>query len=335
MPMIKSMRITLGFVVCLVLGAARGQETAPSTAPIDTPVVLKESGTVVLDVGSFYATGNGQCDQDGNFYFNTARDFNSSAIMKLKPDGSHRLYLPAAPKEESYFVAFRVNASGVVYLLNGGREKIFLHEFSSESGNSRATELEVPHGLEPTNFLVLGDGQILILGYFTDKASPETQGRSYVGFFDASGRLRHQTSQQSAKSITEDIKANSWTLFAAAAALAENGHGYLLSGDDILEISPTEGLINRFHLNPPDEGYGPMNIFAISGRLLVSFIKHQKQWPLPVLYEFLDASTGELIHKYKPAEEMGNNLVCFSKEGFTFLRVDVKKGKLKLINAKP
>ena len=328
------MRAAFSLISTLVLGVTVAAQQESATPAPQAPVVLSESGSQTVAMAGLHATGNSQCDGSGNLYFNTAMDFNSSAIMKLRPDGRYSYYSLPPGQGKSYFVAFRVNSDGVVYVLNAGVDKLYLYSFSSDTVDPSRTELDGPPGLEPTNFLVFPRGRILINGYFNDKA-PKHKGQSYFGHFDASGRLLQDSWQNASDGITGDIKSNSWTLTLAAAAVSENGLGYMLSGDDILVLSATEGLVKTMPMAAPEEGYRPLNISVAGGRLLVTFIKGQdRKPPIPVLYKLLDASTGEEIRTYKPAAQLGNNLVCFSKEGFTFLRVEAG-GKLKLINAKP
>lgn len=319
-------------VLLFILGSAGAQEKTPALPA--APVLLSESESKTVQMSNLYAAGSSACDAGGNLYFNTASDFNTSSIMKLMRGGEYFVYKTPHEQEKSYFVGFRVNLDGIVYVLNASHTKLYLYEFSSDTSDPRRTELDMPAGLEPTNFLVLPRGDVLVDGYFTDSA-PSRHGQSYLGHFAASGRLLHESSDKLSDAVSGDIKSNLIGLFSGAAAIAENGRGYLLSGNDVLVLS-TEGLVDTFHLTPPQEGFRPLNIFVVGGRIVVAFINNSaKTLPLPTLYELLDASTGKEIRTYKPADEMGNNLVCFSKEGFTFLRVEVGKGRLKLISAKP
>jgi hypothetical protein len=255
--------------------------------------------------------------------------------MKLQPDGRYSYYDVPLGRDKSYFIAFRVSSDGVVYVLNAGLDRLYLYTFHSDSADPTRTDLDVPVGMEAANFLVFSRGSILISGYFNDNA-PKHKGQSYLAYYDASGRLLREWSKKMSDEAVSDLKANSWTLNLAAAAVSENGSGYILSGDQVLVFSPVEGLVNTMHILPPEEGYRPLNISAVGGRLLVAFIKSQdRKPPIPVLYKLVDATTGEEIRTYRPAPELGNNMVCFSKEGFTFLRVEVGKGRVKLISAKP
>jgi hypothetical protein len=88
---------------------------------------------------------------------------------------------------------------------------------------------------------------------------------------------------------------------------------------------------------PPKEGYRPVNILAAEGQLAISFFKRpEKDSSSPMLtsmYEVIDPSSGEILRVYQPAAELGNNLVCFSKDGFTFMKYEHRR--VKLLIAKP
>ena len=332
------------FLPLLFLGVAcLAQEAKTPDAPIgestlkDSPVLLTEAGSKVLPMPSFHFSGISQCDADGNLYFNTARNFNDAIIMKLKHDGSYSLYvLPPDEPKDNYFVAYRVNSEGVVYILvhAGLNDKLYLYEFPSDSRSPARLELAIPSGLEPINFLIFPGGRVLLQGYFTEEAQPpERRGQNYLAQFSPSGKLLRDYQAKGSDEVAGDLKSHSWTL-TASAAVARNGQGYLLAGKEILVLSAAGELIKKIQITPPDKESRAVNMFVLGSRILVSFFKKpEKEGPFIPTYELVDGETGKAIKAYMPSEAMGNALACFSNEGFTFIRFENRH--VKLISAKP
>jgi len=326
----------------MLMSALYGQQAKPDKAmnqtstPTVSPVVLTAADSKVLKMPFFYSSGISQCDADGDLYFNTARNFNDSVILKLTPGGDYSLYvIPADEPKDNYFIAYRVDPEGTVYVLvhAGLNDKLYLYEFSSDSVRPSRVDLQIPAGLETLNFLVLPGQHILLQGYFTDKAVPENEGRSYLAYFAPSGKLIRDSLHDGSDVVSKDLKAHSWAL-TAAAVTSDNGQSYMLSGNNMLVFSSAGELVKTMHLDLPGKNARPVNVFAVGGRVLVSFFKKPDKGVVFIpFYELLDGDTGEMIRTYVPDEEMGNVLACFSKEGFTFVRPE--KHHVKLIVAKP
>lgn len=66
---------------------------------------------------------------------------------------------------------------------------------------------------------------------------------------------------------------------------------------------------------------------------MIKYRKRVKDAPTLAQYALGDGSTGKVVRYYVPSDELGNNLVCFSKDGFTFLRYE--KRRVNLLLAKP
>lgn len=328
-------RILILLALLVTLSGAQSGEITPTQPIPATPILLTESWSKALEMPSFQYGELAQCDQDGNLYFHATSSFNDSVILKLKPSGSYAM-LVLSPEDaaRTYFLAFRVSRDGRLRILthaNSGNE-LYLYEFHSEDDPPKAMRLDVPAGLDVLNFQVLAKGFIAVEGYM-DKTAPNNKGKSYLGKFDPAGKLIRESFDNAS-----DLAANEAGTWAASAAAAEadDGRNYLLSGNDVVVLSATGDILKKIHLDPPAKDYRAVNIFTAGGIMAVAFFKPPEKGEetgrgFLAMYQTFDRYTGEELKLYKPSPELGNNAVCFTKQGFTFLTV--QKKHLRLVGA--
>jgi hypothetical protein len=310
--------------------------------PQDAPIPLKASWSKQLTMPSFMWGDLPQCDAEGNLYFHAAVNVNDSIILKLKDDSSHSIYvLPNEDASKTDFVAFRVSRDGTLRLLAHERkpDRFIVYKFNSDGEDPTSTVLDSPAGLSILNFQALSNGHVVAHGYLDINAeramngdsAGEKNGRSFFGEFDPSGKLLRKSEDKASELI--ERRASTW-VGNAAVAESDDGQSYLLAGENILVLSATGELIRTIPLHSPHKDFDPVNIFAAGPWLLVAFFSVEKQGSaFSAMYELIDRSTGEQLRTYVPDKELGNNLVCFSSEGFTFYGVENRHVKMTV--AKP
>jgi hypothetical protein len=302
---------------------------AACAEPGNTPPVLqlRPTGTRDLGITGFQFAGNAQCDSHGNLFFHSGLQQNDSLVLRLGHDGTPTLFkLPGKDAETTYFVAFRVNSEGKVHILaRGEKEETYVYTFADDATSPTKTRVDTPDHLAVENFAVLRNGHILLQGYFDQNAAAKDRGRSYVGEFSASGTLiRKKMDQASADAVKYALD----RVADAAAAEADNGYIYLLDPERVVVLSQSGEIVKRFQLHPPDTDFRPYNLYLDGRRLVVAFYKTNSQGPLVSRFAVLDATTGEQLRMYEPAPELGNNLVCFADNTFTFYRVQHRRVNL-------
>jgi hypothetical protein len=294
-------------------------------------ITLTASSSRFFNLPGFSFSGVAQCDSQGNLYFHSGLQENESLILELRADGSHAIYtLPATLGMPFYFVAFRVDFNGKLWLVAGGPgDEVDLFEFHDDSREPSRTRLDASpsmNALTIHNFVVLQNRNIVLQGYFDAKAPAKRRGHSYLAEFDASGKLVRNLVDKPSGEVLSYI-ANREPV--AAAAQGENGLSYLLEPDKVLVMSQTGKVVRKIALPPPEADFHAYQLYMAKGRLAVAFSKTERQpGPIDTLYALFDASTGERLRVYRPGPETGGNLVCFSDDGFTFYRVEQRRVKL-------
>jgi hypothetical protein len=234
--------------------------------------------------------------------------------------------LPGKDAEDTYFVAFRVSSDSKLHVLaRGEKEEAYLFTFADDATTPLKVSIDVPDHLAIENFAVLRNGHILIQGYFDQTAASKSGGRSFVGEFSASGTLIRDAKE---KASTETIKYALDRVADAAEAEADNGYIYLLEPERVLVISQTGEVVKRFKLHLPDTDFRPYNLYLDGRRLVVAYYKMGTKGPLVSRFAVLDATTGEQLRLYEPVPELGNNLICFANDTFTFYRVQHRRVNL-------
>lgn len=299
----------------------------------ESPITLKSFSSSVLGVPAFSYGENAQCDEHGNLFFHATKAFNDVAILKLAPDQSTTFYtLPMDEAQKVYFLAFRVTRKGKLWVLThvSHAKDLYLYQFGGNSEEPDKIELRAPDGLKASNFVMLADDRVALYGYFDEDAPASQRSKSYFGLFDQSGRLVRDSLRPANQEVLERAKTR---VPDAGAAQASDGQTYILQGNSIIVLSPDGERVKELSVPSPGEGYVAGDVFAEGAFLCIKYRKQVKNQPLVAEYALLDRNSGELIRYYVPSSELGNNLVCFSDEGFTFLRYE--NHRVKLLSAKP
>jgi hypothetical protein len=305
------------FAALLLLGTAYGAEKDQA------PITLVATSSRPLDVAGFSSWGESQCDLDGSLYFHTGLRFNDLIFLKLGSDDTHQIYTTeGTPQEDECYDAFRVTPDGKLWVLAGEKhENISVLEFGDDAKTPRRTKLDTPEEfdvLSVTNFVVLQNEHVRIYGTLGEKAPKRDQGRRYSMEFDASGKLVRKTMDKTSSGSPAADRYKD-----ASAAQGIDGTLYVLAEDKVLVMSATTGqLMRNIKFRPPETGFEAHQLYVAGRRIVVGFSKAEAGRPLTVLYALFDATSGEQLRLYKPGPELGNNMVCFSNDGFTFFKVE-------------
>jgi hypothetical protein len=311
----------------LLVGTAFGAENDQA------PITLVPTTSRLLDVAGFPAWGPAQCDLDGNLYFHTGRVLNDLVFLKLGADNTHEVYVANSSPDGTaeYFSAFRVTPDGKLWVLAGGKkDSIFLLEFTDDPTTPTRTKLDAPgqfDALTVNNFVVLQNGHVRVYGVLGEKAPKREQGHRYTLEFDASGKLLRKTVDKDSDSSSGEGRYKD-----ASAAQSNDGTIYLLAEDKVLVISQTGQLLRKIKLRLPEPEFEAHALYVAGRRVAVGFSKRNPDGhTLTMRYALIDGSNGEQLRLYQGGPETGNNMVCFSNDGFTFFRVE--KGRVKLVMA--
>lgn len=327
----------LSFAIILLIPAtnfARASEDPPQNE--QRPIALTANSSKVLPMPSFSAESGPQCDSSGNLYFRTGFRARESVVLKLAAsDGSATVYRPTdATIAGAYFVAFHVTAERKIALLVSGRKKEpYVYEFNgNDPVNASHTTLDAPEGLNALtvqSFVVLPNDHMLLQGYFDEKAPKDKRGHGYTAEFAPSGKLLRISLDKVSDDVLKSVADRGAK---TAVAQGQDGLTYLLEADRVVVLSPAGNVEREMKLTAPEPGYGP-DLLYMHGRQLVVGFSHSEGpgKSVKTVYAMLDPSSGEVIRLYEPSPELGNNLVCFSDEGLTFMTVENRH--VKLINA--
>jgi hypothetical protein len=305
------------FAVLLLLGMAYGAEKDQA------PITLVATSSRPLDVAGFSAWGASQCDLDGSLYFHAGLHLNDLIFLKLGSDDTHQLYTAqGSPEDGEYYIAFRVSSDGNLRVLAGEKnDGISVLEYGDDPTTPRRTKLGTPEQFDRmsiSNFVVLQNEHVRIYGVLGEKAPRREQGRRYSMEFDASGLLVRKTMDKTSDGSTVADRYKD-----ASAAQGNDGTLYVLAEDKVLVVSPTTGqLIRNIKFRPPEPGFEAHQLYVAGRRIAVGFEKANPGTPLAVLYALFDTTSGEQLRLYQPGPEIGNNMVCFSNDGFTFFKVE-------------
>ncbi len=318
-------------VLVLALVSVIAIPGAKAGSPDVALLTLTADSSKTIAVAPFAYQGSAQCDGRGDlfFYVGSGKD---SAIYQLRADGSHTTFgLTGTEAQDNYYVSFRASRAGNVWILTGNHEEVpVIFEFHDDATSPSATKLDAHAGLRPPgirDFIVLNSGHILVHGYFTEK-DDKNKGHSYIALFDSSGTLVRKTID---KAYSKD--ASHWAGDASALE-GEDGLIYILQLDKVLVLSQTAERVKEIKFDSTDPDYIPGKMYLSGTRLAVQFYKRPEKTPSKVIprYAIFDTSSGALLHQYEPAAELGNNLLCYSSDGFTFYRIE--QGRIKLVTAK-
>ena len=300
------------------------------------PIMLKADSSKVLPIPAFSFETGPQCDSNGDLYFNIGSTAKTQAVLKLTTrDGSATIFRPRDEAgAETTLLAFYVTVDfQVASLVSGDKDVPYVYLFNEKDWASTSrTKLDVPEGVNVwtlQNFLLLPNGNILLQGYFDDKAPKDKRGQSFVATFNAYGTLVKLSIGKTADDVSKSAVGRGAK---TEAARTKDGITYLLYPDKVAVISST-GDVSRFiKLSPPEPGYIPDQLYMNRGRLVVGYYLSDSSGKITkTFYQLLNPSTGQLVRLYQADPDLGSNLVCFSDDGFTFMKPE--KGHVKLLNA--
>ncbi len=189
--------------------------------------------------------------------------------------------------------------------------------------------MEAPEFFLPKSLLAFESGRMLVGGYYSRLASPKLQGKSFFGIFEPSGKLLAQLSESGAD---VDMATTASIPYQGAITLGPDGNAYILKSSEIVVLSESGTVVRRVAYKKPD-AHAIANWIMVSDNLIAIWLFTRGKDDVAVAsYLVLDYETGEPFALYAPAEELGNNALCFSRQdGFTFLRsVD---GRFRLLGA--
>lgn len=288
---------------------------------IPAPTILHESSAARLSVPPFSFYDEAQCDSDGDAFFNISPGYRLVRVFELTQDpGKSVLYKLPPDDASAVYEAFTVGPSGELYVLGVAREgnsdsdvHHYVFSFSDDGSMADKVRLEVSPYLSVNTFTALEGGSFLIAGRFVKApGSPEPPGKRYTALFDASGRL--------IKNLGGIGKVGTGEYAGTAATRGKDGYAYFVDQTEILVVSPGGDTVRRLPFTNPYYGSAPTAIQISQGMLSIMLSKVDKDGRVEPRYLLLNSLTGDVEGYYQPSDELGNEMLCFSRtSGFTFL----------------
>lgn len=283
---------------------------------------LKRSSASPLTVPSFSFFDAAQCDSAGNLYFNASKSHLDTSILKLSPDG--RFYdfynVPSSLAAETSFLNFKVAPNGDVGLLELTTTGVEVFRFSTASQVPTHTKLKTPDNFYPSAFGYFPSGAIILVGYFDKNSKSPEPGSTFAAIYNASGEFLFRLPNILG---SRDLAKESGAPMEVALAAGDDGLMYLLTPTEVVAVTEHAQISKRFRFAKPDSFYSADRIDVSDGLVSIELSKSREaKKPVEVRFLLLDASTGEVLHLLEPTEELGNNMLCFTKEsGYSFYRV--------------
>lgn len=288
---------------------------------IRVPTALHESSAEKLSVPPFSFYDEAQCDSEGDAFFNISPSYRLIRIFELTQDPNKSVLYKLPPDAASaVFEAFTVSPSGELYVLGVAREgnsdsDVHHYAFSFFDDGSMADKvlLEASPYLSVDTFTAIESGGFLVAGRFVKApGSPESPGKRYTALFDASGRL--------VKNLEATGKVGIGEYAGTAATRGKDGYTYFVDQTEILVVSPGGDTVRRLPFTNPYYGSAPTAIQISQGMLSIMLSKVDKDGRVEPRYLLLNSLTGDVEGYYQPSDELGNEMVCFSRSsGYTFL----------------
>lgn len=324
--------------LCLgCLGAVFAFSQTPHPDLPKPPVkMLSGYSSSVTDVPTFSAFPPIRCDTNGNVYFHLdtgSNNYSAGTLMRLE-HGSwkpHLFKLPADLAKDMAFFEFNVTPLGKTRSLE---EKTDGHyhvvKFDSDTDDIDDTPLQIPDHLWLTDFVASEAGTTFVGGYYDEQAPKDMQGKTFLALLQPSGRILKDFSIEGPGPV--DLSTVHTKHHDGAVTVGPDGNFYFVSGHVVVVLSAYGDFVKRIPIPKPDDD-SHASVIAIAGDLIsIQFNKSGKDGLIQTQFLVLSMSTGNPYGLYVPAEELGNNCVCFSsRSGYTFLRVE--NGKLKFVNA--
>jgi len=325
----------LGFCfACLAAAFPPHRQTQHPDSPKPPVKTLSPYSSSLTDVSSFAAFAPIQCDLKGNLYFHLDNgNYSSGSIMRLERSSwkPHLFKVPSDLAKDMAFFEFSVTPLGKTRSIeertNGQYDVL---SFDSDTDDIDDTRLQIPDHLQITDFVASEAGTLLVGGYYDKTAPKDAQGKPFLALVEPSGRISRDFTVEGPGPV--DLSVVSMKHHDGAGTVGPDGNFYFVSGSVMLVLSAYGDLVRRLPIPKPEDDTHASAI-AIAGDLIsIQFGKSDKDGMIHQQYLVLSASTGDPYAVYVPAEELGNNCVCFSsRSGYTFLRVE--NGKLKFVTA--
>lgn len=120
-----------------------------------------------------------------------------------------------------------------------------------------------------------------------------------------------------------DLKKASSTLSEGAVSIGDDGNAYILNDKEVVVVSPGGEITRRLIYTKPQNNQIATQV-VVSGGLIAIVLSTIEGSDEPFISReilLIDSQSGEPFRFYKPSAELGNRMVCFSRnQGFTFLR---------------
>jgi len=321
-------------IIATFLASLSGGAALPQSAPAE-PTILRESSVQKLDVPSFSSWDATPCDSHGNLYYRPVppnNDYNASVLRELDPKSQFPtvFQLPTSLATTSALMYVSVAASGRVRFLNQLKNlKYAVFGFDDDAQFKSEADLELPDEMRPNRFLVAEDGVILVGGYYPKSAPKQLQGKTYLALFEKDGKLRKEITGANLTDL--DLAAAAGKMIEAVTAVGPEGF-YYLQGQEILVISEWGELVRHINVKRPRGTTGALRMDISEGLISIEFYEKDEKGFLKPTFLVLDASSGDVYGLYKPSDDLGTVVVCFTRaKGYVFSRtVD---GKINLLTA--
>src|SRR6185437_298090 len=319
------------FLLTILLIGFAAQNDLPQLSPRP----LKASAVKKLEVPSFGAFGQPQCDDNSWYDHLASSSYNRTVILRTSFSGNEStLYkLPDEFADSTAFTDFSVTPGGdVTALVEDEQGHSIRFDFDSEGKVSSHAQLELAEPVDGDKIAVFPNGTMLFSGHYRATAAPDLKGKRYVALFQPSGKLLRKLDQTGAKDVKVDQPATS--LPEGAATIGRDGNAYLLTPDKVLVVSASGQVQKKISFTKPDPTFSAVGVQYSEGLLAISFTKAGTPKAPESLFQYLvlNASTGEPLGLYEPTPETGNDNICFSRrEGFVF--ETVRNDRINLVTA--
>ncbi len=335
---ITSARLLLYLGLCFgCLGARFASSQTPHPDLPKPPVkILSAYSSTVTDVPTFGAFPPIQCDTNGKVYFHLdagGNDYSAGTLMRLERGSwkPHLFKLPIGLAKDMAFFEFNVTPLGKTRSLEEKTDgQYHVVSFDSDTDDIDDTHLQIPDHLWLTDFVASEAGTILVGGYYDEQAPKDMRGKTFLALLQPSGRILKDFSIEGPGPV--DLGTVHTKHHDGAGTVGPDGNFYFVSGHVVLVLSAYGDFVKRIPIPKPEDD-ARASVIAIAGDLIsIQFKKSDTDGLVHTQFLVLSLSTGNAYGLYVPAEELGNNCVCFSsRSGYTFLRVE--NGKLKFVNS--
>jgi hypothetical protein len=308
--------------------------------PTALPRELRATERKVLVAPPFRSEGEAQCDEDGTAFFHvlTGGSTKNPTIFKLgHSQDEHLLYkLPSEilDKKSAFYTAYSVTPAGRLWVLvvewDGDEPKVAAYGFDSKGAVTSEVHLETPARLLPRHFGAFDNDVFFVEGDVSVTAGTHRTSRPYAAIVNGSGEVTRELHVN-----LQGLQIQKGRIPRGAAIAGRDGNLNMLLPDQVVVVTQSGETLRSLTFSRPDREALATGI-SLSGGLIAIHIMEQRKHTLDLTLVLLDANTGDEIGYYRPAEELGNNAICFSRtEGFTFLGVakGSPDGTLELLTA--